>query len=221
MHQIGNGKARGLLPLALLLRRHADDDHAHRLDVRRQAEDVPLLVAALQNVADIARAVAQRVRRNHAALRRDRCIQHREQEVALARPAQRRVQLERAEQVEPALVVRAEHQHQRRLRDERLIVAGDGQPLLLLRVGHADRRPQRHVARRGRLHRRLEDRLHVLLRHLFGLIGAHALALHQLPDRLIHRFHPLRLSPAQSCPQGSAARSCARGRPRCASPRAP
>ena len=88
-------KARGLLARLLKLRRNAVNHHADRLDVLRQAEDFPLLFAVLDDVADVARAAAQRVCRDDAGMRRNDRIHHCEHQIAFARLAQLFAQIQR------------------------------------------------------------------------------------------------------------------------------
>jgi hypothetical protein len=124
-----------------------------------QAEQLRVFFSLLEHVPDVARADAQRFRRDDRVLRGDEGVRARQQQVAGAGRAavphaRQPIDARDGEQVDPLLVVGDEDKHPGRPGDERLVVAGHSQPVLKRLVLDLDDRVQHQVAGRRRPHRR-------------------------------------------------------------------
>ena len=113
-------------------------------------------LAVFHHVPDVAGAEPQGLRRDDRGLSRDEGIADGQHQVPLlgfpegdALGAAKLFRARMGEAVEPALVVRQEEQHQRRLRDEGLVVAGDREPVLEDLIFDLQDRIEHHVAPRG------------------------------------------------------------------------
>ena len=93
------------------------------------------------------------------------------------------------EQVHPLLQVGDEHQHPGRPGDERLVVAGDGEPVLERLIVDLDDRVEHHVARRRCPHRGVEDGLLLVVGERRRRVGARRAARVQQVDRLVSLGH--------------------------------
>ena len=114
-------------------------------------------LGVLDDVADVAAADAHALGGHDGILRRDAGVSHRQQQIARTGRAHI-LNTCGVVGVQPAAAVGQKHQHQRCLRDERLVVAQVGQCRLQRRVGDVQDRVQLLVARRRRLKRRMQNR---------------------------------------------------------------
>ena len=171
----------------------AEAQHRDRHGVPRQPQKLRDRLAVLEDVADVARADAQRLGGEHGSLRRDQRVGARHQEVpgagghALRHP-RHPVDPGDAEEVHPLLPVGEKDEHPGRPGDERLVVAEDGEPVLERLVGDLDDRVQHLVAGRGRAQRRVEHRRLLLAGGRNGVVGARRAARLDELERGVHGF---------------------------------
>lgn len=128
------GAAAGLFPLLLLLRGVAKHQQGGGHHVLRQAEQGPVGLHLLQNVADVAGADAQAPCGGDGVLGGDIGVGQGQPQVA--RPGAAGGTAPGGKGVVPLLAVGAEKEHQRGLGDEGLVVAGVGQRVLDGLVGN-------------------------------------------------------------------------------------
>ncbi len=212
--------------------RTAEAQHGDGEGVPRQAEQLGVGLGLLHDVADVARADAERLGRDDGVLRGDEGVAAGEQQVADARgdPVRHAVHLVDPgdrEQVHPLLVVGDEEEDPGRAGDERLVVAGDGEPVLEHLVVDLDDGVQHHVAGRGRAHGGMEDRALLVVGERRRVVGARRTArVHEsmsgsrsesrlAPIRRARRWgraSPGRPGPERSRPRSRCRRACLRRR---------
>lgn len=134
MDDVLQGAAAGLFPLLLLLCGVAKHQQGGGHHVLRQAEQGPVGLHLLQNVADVAGADAQAPCGGDGVLGGDIGVGQGQPQVA--RPGAAGGTAPGGKGVVPLLAVGAEKEHQRGLGDEGLVVAGVGQRVLDGLVGN-------------------------------------------------------------------------------------
>ena len=149
VHDMLHGAALGLRAVLLLLGGPAEHQHHRWEHIVRQMEQGTLGVAVLHDIADVARADAKALGGHNGILGGDGGIGDGQHQITHARRAGRAACLFVG--IVPLAAVGAEHQHQRGLGNEGLMVAAVGQRGLQGRVGDVQNGVQLLAARRGGL----------------------------------------------------------------------
>ena len=160
-HQVLPAEARGLGPLLLLQSGIAQHQHGHREHIRVQVQEPDHAFPVLEDVADVAGAQPQRLCGHHRVLGRDQGILAGQDQVAGFRVPAFLAGVPEA--VQPTPRIREEHQHHRGRRDERLVVAADGQLVLHGLVPDIQDGVQGLVAGGRGLYGRVQDQVPVCL----------------------------------------------------------
>ena len=179
VHDMLHGAALGLRAVLLLLGGPAEHQHHRWEHIVRQVQQTALGVAVFHDIADVARADAKAFGGHHGVLGGNGGVGDSQHQIAHARRAGRAARF--LVGVVPLAAVGAEHQHQRGLGNERLMVAAVGQRGLQGRVGDVQNGVQLLAARRGGLRGSFQngllhsDRDGFFFKHPHRLAGIQAL----------------------------------------------
>ena len=184
MNHVGQGPAAGLLPALLLGGGVAEHHHGGGEHIVRQVEQLPVGLALLHHVPDVAGADAQAPGSGNGVLGGDVGIGAGQQQVS--HPRLPGLAAASVKGVVPLLTVGAENQHQRRLGDKGLVVTGLRQGIFQLLIGNVQNGVQLLVARCGGGAGGLQDGPLVVGGNGLFQIGPHRFAVPKLMQNVIH-----------------------------------